>query len=148
MSTDRRVTKDLIETLEDGKAGFASAADKLAETDRPELAIKMRELSDQRARFSAELEAMAADYGDDIDEDGSVAATVHRFWMGVKDAMSGSDPEGVLDAAEQGEDHAVSEYEDALSKDISPNLRIVVERQFAEVRRAHDDVKALRNAHA
>lgn len=148
MSTDRRVTKDLIKTLEDGKEGFARAADKLTESDRPDLSIKMREFSDQRARFSAELEQMAANYGDDIDEDGSVAGAVHRGWLAVKDAISGSDPEGVLDAAEQGEDHAVSEYRDALDKDISPNLRVVLERQFVEVQQAHDEVKALRNTHA
>lgn len=146
MSTDRRVTKDIIETLEDGKDGFARAADKLAESDRPDLSTKMRTLSDQRARFSAELEKMAANYGDDIDEDGSVAGAIHRGWMAVKDAIAGSDPDGVLDAAEQGEDHAVSEYQDALSKDISPDLRTVLERQFADVKQAHDEVKALRDA--
>lgn len=148
MSTDRRVTKDLIQTLEDGKDGFARAADKLAETDRPDLSTKMRAFSDQRSRFSAELEQMAANYGDDVDEDGSVAGAIHRGWMAVKDAISGSDPEGVLDAAEQGEDHAVAEYRDALAKDISPNLRVVLERQFVEIKQAHDDVKALRNIHA
>jgi uncharacterized protein (TIGR02284 family) len=148
MSTDRRVTKDLIETLEDGKDGFARAADKLAESDRPDLSTKMRAFSEQRARFSAELEQMAANYGDDIDENGSVAGAVHRGWMAVKDAIAGSDPDGVLDAAEQGEDHAVSEYQDALAKDISPDLRVVLERQFVEVQQAHDQVKALRNAHA
>ncbi len=147
MSTDRRVTKDLIETLEDGKDGFARAADKLAESDQPELSARMRTFSQQRAGFSEELEKMAADYGDDIDEDGSVGGAIHRGWMAVKDAISGSDPKGVLDAAEQGEDHAVSEYRDALDKDISPNLRTVVERQFATVQQAHDEVKSLRNAH-
>lgn len=148
MSTDRRVTKDLIETLEDGKDGFARAADKLADSDQPELSTRMRTFSEQRAGFSAELEQMAAAYGDDIDEDGSVGGAVHRGWMAVKDAISGSDPSGVLAAAEQGEDHAVSEYQDALEKDISPELRSVVERQFAAVQVAHDEVKSLRNAHA
>ena len=148
MSTDRRVPKDLIETLEDGKKGFAQAAEKLADSDRPDLSTKMRTYSDQRAAFSAELETMAAGYGDDIDEDGSVGAAVHRGWMSVKDAIAGSSPEGVLDAAEQGEDHAVSEYQDALKNDdVSPNLRSVIERQFADIKAAHDDIKALRNAH-
>lgn len=148
MSTDRRVTKDLIETLEDGKQGFAQAADQLTDSDRPELSTTMRHYADQRARFSTELELLAATYGDDIDEDGSAAAAVHRGWMVVKDALTGSDPEGVLDAAEQGEDHAVSEYQNALEQDISPKLRSVVERQLAEIRSAHDEVKQLRNAHA
>lgn len=148
MSTDRRVTKDLLQTLEDGKEGFARAAERLAESDRPDLSTKMRAFSEQRARFSAELAQMAASYGDDIDEDGSMAGALHRGWMAVKDAIAGSDPHGVLDAAEQGEDHAVSEYRDALAKDISPNLRVVLERQFLDVQEAHDEVKALRNVHA
>ncbi len=148
MSTDRSVTKDIIQTLEDGKDGFARAADRLADSDRPDLSEKMRAYSEQRAAFSAELEAMAADYGDDIDQDGSVAAAVHRGWMAVKDAITGSDPKGVLDAAEQGEDHAVSEYRKALEQDISPNLRTVIETQFADVKNAHDEVKALRDANS
>ncbi len=45
MSEDARVTKTLIQTLEDGKEGFAKGAEKLA----------------------------AADGGDDIDESGTVA---------------------------------------------------------------------------
>ncbi len=147
MSQDRKVTKDLIETLEDGRKGFTAAADKLADTNRADLAPKFRELAEQRGGFSAELETMAAAYGDDIDEDGSVAAAVHRGWMSLKDALAGSDPDGVLDAAEQGEDHAVSEYQSALDNDdISAELRQVVQRQYTAVKSAHDEVKRLRDA--
>ena len=145
MSTDARVTKDLMETLEDGKEGFAKAADLLADAKRPDLVTTFRRLSDQRAQFSSELERLAAVYGDDIDESGSVAASVHRTWMSVRDTLSGSDPDGVLDVAEQGEDHAVSEYEKALAEEISSNLRTVVQRQFADVKAAHDQVRALRD---
>ncbi len=146
MSTDKNVTENLIEILEDGAKGFAHAAEKLRDSDRPDLAPKFEGYAAQRAKFSAELEAMAAAYGDDIDEDGSVKATVHRIWMSVKDTISGSNPGGVLDAAEQGEDQAVEAYEDALKQDISPDLRSTVQRQFVDVKAAHDEVKALRNA--
>lgn len=147
MSTDEDVTKDLIETLEDGQDGYAKGADKLDESDTPELATKFREFSQQRARFASELTAMAANYGDHIDESGSVAAAVHRGWMGLKDALSGSDPKGVLDTAEQGEDHALKEYDKALAADISADLRTVVERQRADIKAAHDTVRAFRDAH-
>lgn len=146
MSTDKRITTDLIETLEDGRKGFAAAAERLADTDRGDLRTAFVALSEQRATFSAELERMAAAYGDDIDEDGSVLAAAHRGWMAVKDALSGSDPDGVLDAAEQGEDHAVAEYQKALDADISPDLRVVLKRQFADVKQSHDQVKAWRDA--
>ena len=74
-----------------------------------------------------------------------MAGKLHRGWMSLKDALAGSDPDGVLEAAEQGEDHAVGEYDKALKAEISQPLRVVVERQAAEVKRGHDEVKALRN---
>lgn len=148
MSTDYKVTKDLIETLQDGKDGYAHAAERLADSDRPDLSQKMRAYADQRAAFSAELETLAAAYGDDVDEEGSGLAAAHRAWMSLKDTITGADPQGVLSAAEQGEDHAVATYESALSKEISPDLRITIQRQFDDVKRAHDDIRALRNAFA
>lgn len=146
MSTDENVTKDLIETLEDGKDGFTRAADKLADSDRPELSTTFRDYAAQRASFAAELRSMAAGYGDRIEESGSIAAAIHRGWMSLKDALAGSSPEGVLDAAEQGEDHAVGEYHRALKADISPELRAVVQRQYTAVKAAHDHVRSLRDA--
>ena len=146
MSTDERVTKDLIETLEDGKDGFTRAAERLDDSDRSDLAATFREFSGQRAQFSDELRGMAANYGDRIDEDGSVAAKIHRGWMAVKDALSSSDAKGVLDAAEQGEDHAVAEYKRALGNDdLSGELRTVVQRQSVAVKQAHDTVRSLRD---
>ena len=144
-STDEKVTKDLIETLEDGKAGFTKAAERLADTDRADLAPRFHEFAAQRGRFADELRELAAQYGDRIDEDGSLAGSLHRGWMAIKDAVTGDGAEQVLGAAEQGEDHATSEYRDALAEDLSPHLRAVVERQQRDVVSAHDEVRALRD---
>jgi uncharacterized protein (TIGR02284 family) len=146
MSTDARVTKDLIHTLEDGKEGFARAAERLRDSDRPDLSDHFDRFSSQRDRFAKELQTMAAGYGDQIDDSGTVVGTLHRGWMAVKDAVSGNDAVGVLDAAEQGEDHALTQYRSALDEDISIDLRTVVERQFGEVQAAHDTVRSLRDA--
>lgn len=142
-STDEKVTTDLIETLEDGRQGFEHAAKRLADSDRPDIARRFETFAVQRGEFSAELEAMAASYGDDIDEDGSIAAAVHRGWISVKDAVAGADAAGVLDAALTGEDHAVSEYGDALDQDISPKLRDVIVRQLAAIEAVRAEVTAL-----
>ena len=147
MSIDATVTKDLMQTLEDGKEGYARGAEKLNGTAALEIAGAFRRLSDQRATYYTELETLAKTYGDEIEESGSIVGTIHRGWMALKDAISGDGPEGVLDAAEQGEDHAVDAYEKALKEDLSPTLRTVVQRQFGEVTAAHDDVRSLRNAH-
>ena len=146
MSTDRSVTEDLMEILVDGRDGFAHAADHLEESDRPDLAPTFRGFSAQRAGFYDELERLAAVYGDDVEESGSASAAAHRAWMSVKDALAGSSPEGVLDAAERGEDEAVGAYTDALNADISANLRSTIQKQFTQVKATRDEVKALRKA--
>lgn len=146
MSRDESVTNDLVQTLEDGETGFTRAAERLEDSDRADLAQTFREFAAQRQAFSAELRSMAQAYGDHVDDDGTVVAALHRGWMAIKDALSGSDATGVLTAAEQGEDHAVAEYEKALAHDdVSAPLRAVIERQYAHVKAAHDAVKAMRD---
>ena len=146
MSNDKNVTEKLIEVLKDGADGYADAAEKLRDSNRADLAPTFETYANQRATFASELERLAATYGDDVEESGSVKAKAHRLWMSVKDTLSGSDPDGVLDAAEQGEDHAVKEYEEALAEEISANLRTIIQRQFVDVQAAHDAVKALRDS--
>jgi uncharacterized protein (TIGR02284 family) len=144
MSTDKNVTKDLMEVLADGREGFTKGAEKLDESNSPELATVFRRYGDQRASFYGELEQMAKEYGDNVEESGSIAASLHRGWMSLKDAVSGSSPKGVIDAAEQGEDHAMGAYQDALESDISPDLRSVVERQLGDVQVAHATIRDLK----
>lgn len=146
MSDDNQVAKELVETLKDGERGFAEAAEKLRDGDHPEWATTLQRLSEQRAGFHREIVALGHDYGEDVDESGTLAAKVHRGWISLKDALTGDEPDGVLKAALTGEDHAVSEYEKALQQDISPGFREVVSRQLAAVRVARDEVKALQIA--
>lgn len=147
VSTDQTVTKHLVETLEDGREGFAQGAEKLESSGNGDVAAVFRRLSEQRAQFAEDLRELAQGYGDEVDESGSLAGKLHRGWLSLKDALAGSSADGVLDAAEQGEDHAVGEYDKALPSEISPSLRTVLERQFMDIKKAHDDVESLRNAH-
>lgn len=146
MSDDKSAAKELVETLKDGERGFASAAKKLRDSDRPEWAETFERLSEQRATFSREIVDLGHQYDDDVDESGTIAASVHRGWISLKDALTGDDAGSVLGAASTGEDHAVSEYEDALKQDLSDGFRDVVTRQHAAVVAARDEVKALQNA--
>jgi uncharacterized protein (TIGR02284 family) len=146
MSDDAKTAKELVETLKDGERGFASAAEKLRDGDRPEWATTLQRLSEQRAGFRREIVEMGHEYGDDVDESGSVAATLHRGWISLKDAVTGDDAGSVLGAAVTGEDHAVSEYEKAEKADLSAGFREVVARQHAAIVTARDEVKALQIA--
>ena len=143
MSNDEMITQQLIKALEDGYQGYQKAADKLRADGQGKLAETLRKYAHQRAGFATELKSMASSYGDLVDQSGTLAGAVHRGWMTLKDAASGSSPAGVLDVAAKGEKHAVDEFQKALDSDLSPGLRTVVERQFAEVQAAHSAVSAM-----
>lgn len=144
MSTDESIATDLIRTLENGKEGFDKAAEKLADSDRPEVAAKFREFAQQRATMSDELKAIAGAYGDDVNQRTTLPGALHRGWIAVKDMLTGDDAQAVIGAAETGEDHAVQQYRDALEADISSEFRPVVARQLVTVQSTHDYVRSLK----
>ena len=146
MSVDEKVSRKLIETLANGQEGFARAAEKVAKSDDLSLATAFAGYAEERGAMATELRSLAGQYGDTIDDGATAPGALHRGWMAVKDALSGSSPSGVIDAAEQGEDHAVAEFEDALTEELSPTLRAVVERQYRQVKAAHDHVRGLKGA--
>ena len=49
---------------------------------------------------------------------------------------------------EKGEDAAKKAYQDALAKDLPPDVRSMVERQYQGVKENHDRVRDLRHATA
>lgn len=144
MSVDKAVSEELMELLQDSCDGFTAAAQKLADSDRSELVSEFESYAMQRSRFYKDLEVLAATYGDDLEESGSIKAAAHRVWMMAKDALSGSDADGVLDAAEQGEEYAVSAYARALEQEISANLRLTIRRQLDEIEKTHAQIKVLK----
>lgn len=143
MSTDERVASKLAKTLENGRAGFEQAAERVQGDGRTEIAAKFREFAAQRATMATELESLAAAYGDDVDARSTVPGALHRGWMALKDALTGDDIEAVIKSAEQGEDHALEDYREALAEDITPGFRSTLERQMATVQQAHDYVRTL-----
>ncbi len=140
--------KDLVETLEDGANGFRQVSEKLAGEGHADISGRMNSFGEQRERFAAELRDYSkSTLGEEIEERGSVAGALHRGWIALADALTGDDPHAVLAAAEAGEDHAVSEYEDALDDEsLSGELLDMITRQAGEVRSAHNEVRSLRDS--
>ncbi len=133
----------LIETCRDGQNGFQTAAEGVKNS---ELKTLFGEYSQQRAKFVGELQDEVRRLGGDPENMGSVAATLHRGWINIKSTVTGQDESAIISECERGEDSAVSAYRDALNEDLPANIRTVVERQFAEVKQAHDRIRTLEKA--
>jgi uncharacterized protein (TIGR02284 family) len=139
----RAVLDELLHTLQDGDDGYTKAAERIAESNRPELSAHFIACAKQRREFHKELSELSEGIGGEPSEDGTVAAKLHRGWMAVKDAVSGDDPDGVIKAAESGELYALARYQEASEADLPPMVRVVVERQYGEVRTAEAKLAAL-----
>jgi len=133
---------DLIETLKDGKEGFESAAKNVKDTNVQQV---FAEFAAQRSRFAGELQSEVKRLGGEAEKTGSTAAAVHRGWINLKSALGGGE-KAILEEAERGEDVAVKSYEKAIKANLSPDVAGVVRRQFAEVKKAHDQVRDLRDS--
>jgi len=138
---------DLIETLKDGQEGFRQAAEAVED---PELKSLFNEYSLQRARFAGELQSDAIGLGESNPEKRSSAAgAMHRAWIDLKSAITKQDDHAILAECERGEDSAIKEYRAAMEEEeLAAPVREVISRQYAEVKRAHDRIKQLRDATA
>jgi len=133
----------LIETCRDGQEGFKTAAEGV---DNAELKELFYSYSQQRAGFVGELQDEVRRLGGEPDTTGSVTASLHRGWMGLRAALTGGDEAAVLAECERGEDAAMSNYRAAFNVDLPANIRQMVERQFAEIKEAHNHIRNLDRA--
>jgi uncharacterized protein (TIGR02284 family) len=133
---------ELIETLKDGQNGFQTAAE-----DVKDLRVKstFQDFAKQRSQLARELQSEVKRLGGDPEKSGSTAAAMHRGWINLKSALGGGE-KSILDEAERGEDVAVKTFEKALNAKLPPDVAGVVRRQFDEVKRAHDQVRSLRDS--
>jgi uncharacterized protein (TIGR02284 family) len=125
----------LIETCRDGQEGFRTAAEGVRGAGLREL---FHAYACQRANFAGELQDEVRRLGGEPEQTGSLVASLHRGWMGLRAALEGGDDRAVVSECERGEDVALESYRAALGTDMPANVRAMVERQFAEVKEAHN----------
>jgi uncharacterized protein (TIGR02284 family) len=134
---------NLIQTCRDGEEGFRTAAEGVKGSELKQLFLKY---SRQRASFAGELRDEVRRLGGEAQETGSITGSIHRGWMGLKAALTGEDERAVIAECERGEDSALAAYREALSVDMHAAVRTAVERQFAEIKEAHQRIRGLDRA--
>jgi len=134
---------NLIETSRDGEEGFRTCAEGVKS---PQLKQMFEHAASRCRQAVSELQAKVRGLGGDLERSGSVSGAVHRAWVDIKSTITGMDEAAVLTECERGEDVARRAYEEALAKDLPPDIRSVVARQYEGVRQHQDQVRQLQNA--
>ncbi|RAJ37295.1 ferritin-like domain-containing protein [Pedobacter cryoconitis] len=137
---------DLTEINNDRVAGFEKAIADIKDENIDLKAIFLK-YSEQSRKFSQELTAIVAGYGEDVETGNSVSGTLHRAWIDVKSLFGGSDRASILSEAERGEDAIKAAYKLALEEgELSASALETVTRQAGDIKAAHDAIKVLRDA--
>lgn len=137
--------RELAQLNIDSRDGFDYAAERIDDGSTA-VAQKFREWSDQRAQFAEQLDGLLRSAGEESQDDGSWAASIHRTWMNIRDMLSEKpDIYAVVAEAERGEDVIKQAYEDA-GRDLTGNVLAVVNQQYLAIKQAHDAVRNLRDS--
>lgn len=143
---DGRETTELLEhlatTAEDGANGYAQAAEHV---DDVGIKTVLKSLGEERSQLAQDLRSFVLNrYQQYVTESGSVKAALHRGWIALKDAMTGNDPYAVIAAAEEGEDYALEQWDEALTKSLPSDVKAMIRRQRDEVLSAYNRLRNLK----
>jgi uncharacterized protein (TIGR02284 family) len=78
----------------------------------------------------------------------SVAEVLHQAWVDIKAAVVGAsgDDVDILGECESSEDATKEVYEKELLRGLPPHVQDVVQSQYQEIMKAHDQVRELRDS--
>lgn len=136
--------QELIQINVDSRDGFRHAAEKLEDMT---LSTLFQSLAHQREEQANELSQYVEWNQEKPDREGSFAASLHRSWITIREALSSDSLYPVLAEAERGEDQIKAAYENALRETAGSAVNDVLTRQYAQVKSAHDRVRDLRDEH-
>jgi len=134
---------NLIETCKDGENGFRTAAEHVKDSH---LKTLFNTYAQQRAQFAAELQSEVRRLGGDPEKAGSVGGAMHRGWINLKAAVTGGEEGAIIAECERGEDAAMKNYHEAQELDLPGPVQTIVERQYRQVKEAHDRIRAMEKA--
>ena len=134
----------LIDTCKDGEYGFRTSAEHVRSEHLRSVFLERAESCRQGA---TELQQAVVRCGGKPDEHSSASGTLHRGWLSLKGVLTDDRDQAALNECERGEDAALARYRDALKHDLPSDIAEIVQRQYEGVKRNHDQIRSLRDAH-
>lgn len=103
--------------------------------------------ANERQTVVANFQAKVRELGGNPEDDGTVLASAHRAFLGLRDALTGDrDDSAVVAEVERGEDHIKAKFESALKDDdLDPAVRQLIQTGYTSVREGHDQMSALKH---
>lgn len=134
---------DLIRIVEDSHGGYRQAAEKSEDDD---LKALFNDLAAQRGAIVRELQRLVAEQGGAPDIGGTIVGGAHRFFLDLKETVLGRDRAAIIAEVQRGEGECVRLYNEALDKDLPPEIAAVIAQHLERIRVDCDRMSELRDA--
>jgi len=136
---------DLIRIVADSHEGYRQAAENGEDED---LKTLFGDLAAQRGTILRELQRLVAQQGGAPDIGGTFIGGAHRFFLGLRGAVLGHDHDAILNEVQRGETECVRRFDEALAKELPPEVVAVVSQHLGRIRADRDRMAALRDTAA
>jgi uncharacterized protein (TIGR02284 family) len=138
------VLNKLIETSKDGEEGFRTSAEIVEDPRLHDFFMRrFREVGDS----VRELQELVISVGGVPASSPSIGGAIHRRWLEIRAALAKNDIIAVLKEIERGEFVAISNYYDALEKDLPSTAKFVVTRQLDGAKHNFELVRSFRESY-
>ncbi len=143
MSTEiKNQVKELGNLVADGYNGYHTAAENVK---NPVLKSMFGDLKVQKQNNLKQLDdSTMKDYEFSVNDNGTAKGFFHRTWMNTKSAFTNNDSQIVSEAI-RGEEEALETYQKTLDKDVSTNLRSVMNEQKTGLEASIIKLKSIEN---
>lgn len=134
----------LIATTLDSVDGYRKAAE---QANAAQFQDQFVSRANERQVIVSTFQAKVRELGGNPEDDGTVLASAHRAFLGLRDKLTGErDDMAVIAEVERGEDHIKAKFEDALKDDdLDPAVREMIQTAFTSVREGHEQMSALKH---
>lgn len=142
MIHDLSKLNDLIEVLVDGKKFYEEAAPEV----RPDLRQLFTRMASTKGAIIADLQRQVASSGKTPADSGTVSGTLRKFYAEVRTGMASNENDEYVSQLEEFEDRILEAFRNVSSKDGDMEVRAIAQRHMAQVKKDHDDMRALKRA--
>lgn len=139
------ILNELIQVTKDSEEGFRTAVNNVKDDYLKQI---FTDKANSCKSAISDLQDKVLEMNGDPQESGSLLGAMHRGWVNIKGALTGKDDHAILVECERGEDVIKAAYAKALESDLDVNIRPLIEKQYAGVKKDHDLIRDLRDRYA